>query len=111
MMFSDTNPTQDYKAIRIFQRQPMNVYPSEKVLGRMFRTIDPEPVFEEADGAFSGDPRLISLQVSIDYEHYLIAAGQHKAQYEFGLMGLLRRSELVLWSPFRWTLTNCIGMI
>ncbi len=74
----------------------MNVYPSEKVLGRMFRTIDPEPVFEEADGAFSGDPRLISLQVSIDYEHYLIAAGQHKAQYEFGLMGLLRRSELVL---------------
>ncbi|PSR72361.1 hypothetical protein PHLCEN_2v11767 [Hermanssonia centrifuga] len=84
----------DYKAIRIFQKQPMNVYPSEKVLGRMFRTIDPEPVFEEADGAFSGDPRLISLQVSIDYEHYLIAAGQHKAQYEFGLMGLLRRYDI-----------------
>lgn len=56
----------------------------------MFREIDPEPIFEEAE-EIAGDPRLLEAGEETGFWEYLQEAAMHKARYEFELTGLLRR--------------------
>lgn len=60
----------------------------------MFREIDPEPVFEEAD-ELRGDPRLLAAGADTRFAEYLQEAAVHKARYEFELAGLLRRYNII----------------
>ncbi|EKM49158.1 uncharacterized protein PHACADRAFT_201955 [Phanerochaete carnosa HHB-10118-sp] len=83
----------EYKSIRIFKKQEIRSYSSEKVLGRMFREIDPEPIFEEAV-ELAGDPRLLEAGEETGFREYLQEAAMHKARYEFELTGLLRRYNI-----------------
>lgn len=74
----------------MFKKQPIRSYPSEKVLGQMFRSIDPDPVYEEVQD-YHGDARILGIEDRIDYGPYLSAVAMHKTRYEFELTGLLRR--------------------
>lgn len=76
------------------QPRPIESYPSEKALGRIFRAIDPEPEFhklDETEWATHGDPRLLACEDPIDYRNYLEEAVKQKIRYEFELEGLLRQ--------------------
>ncbi|KIP06259.1 hypothetical protein PHLGIDRAFT_466539 [Phlebiopsis gigantea 11061_1 CR5-6] len=83
----------EYRAIRVFRKQPINSYRSEKALGQIFRSIDPEPLYEEAQG-YHGEGRLLGIERSVDCKSYLPAVAMHKARYEFELTGLLRRCDM-----------------
>jgi len=71
----------------------VSVRESKKVLGDMFRSIDPEPIFN------SGDPDLTGLELPLNptssanlpRREYLTKAADMKYQYEFELNGLLNR--------------------
>ena len=81
---------QKYKSIRVFKKQEIKSYTSIKALGKMFRSIDPEPEFKEVD-LVAGDPDLCELSIPKQYERYLKDAALFKTRYDFQLAGLLRR--------------------
>lgn len=57
----------------------------------MFRAIDPEPVFEEAE-EWPTESRILRINGHENgFRRYLEAAAVEKARYEFELTGLLRR--------------------
>ncbi|KAF7793719.1 hypothetical protein EIP86_004835 [Pleurotus ostreatoroseus] len=80
----------DYKQIRVFKKEPINNYPSEKVLGMMFREIDPEPQFNSSHN-YKGDHDLFTLDEPKEWRAYLSQVAASKAQYDYHVTGLLRR--------------------
>ena len=81
---------QDYKQIRVFKKEPISNYPSEKVLGMMFREIDPEPQFNSSHN-YKGDHDLFTLDEPKEWRAYLSQVAASKAQYNYHVTGLLRR--------------------
>jgi len=60
----------------------------------MFREIERDPVFEETERTLWVDTRLQDMAIPPKYLEYLPIAAQIKAQYEFELVGILRRYSI-----------------
>lgn len=69
---------------------------TSKVLGRMFREIDPEPEFNELKELKEVDPlnRLAALGLSQEYQPYFRLVAKEMLHYDFELTGLMRRYPL-----------------
>ncbi|THH33039.1 hypothetical protein EUX98_g1143 [Antrodiella citrinella] len=82
------------KSIRLWKKVAPKTYQSERALGQMFRQIGSEPVFEQMERPFWLDPRLQALHIPNKYCGYWSTAARYKAQYEFELVGILRRFSI-----------------
>lgn len=81
---------QKAEKVGVFRSKERKTYESHKVLGRMFREIDPEPEFKTVSDEGFGDPTLMSLPLPDGYAHYLTQAAQQKLCYDFAVAGLMR---------------------
>jgi len=68
---------------------PSRTYPSENVLGDLFRVIDPVPIFEPLADGFC-DPRLERFASTIPIR-YFRQAGAAKRSYDVELQGIMQR--------------------
>ncbi|KIJ51513.1 hypothetical protein M422DRAFT_44041 [Sphaerobolus stellatus SS14] len=73
----------------------------KKVLGKMFRAIDPEPIFEPVVARSEPTLSFKSFYSSSSWKEYLDKANEMKTRYEFELNGLL--------NTYNIRETECVG--